>query len=114
MKKLLSILLILISLICFTQSIDTNLWLSADTTNIELYWVTSNEINNDYFTIEKSNDGINFEIVEIILGAGNSDILLEYSFVDKNPINGISYYRLKQTDFDGKFEYSDIISVGGC
>ncbi|KJS06880.1 MAG: hypothetical protein VR77_03450 [Flavobacteriales bacterium BRH_c54] len=79
--------------------------------NVVLDWKTISEINNDYFTVEKSIDGENFEVVGIVDGAGNSSELKSYNSLDKNPISGTSYYRLKQTDFDGKFEYSDIVPV---
>lgn len=78
---------------------------------VYLNWQTASEINNDFFTIERSKDGINWEIIEKIKGAGNSSTILSYSGIDKNPYRGISYYRLKQTDFDGYFEYSQIRSV---
>lgn len=76
-----------------------------------LKWATASEINNDYFTIERSLDAMYFEIVGIMQGAGNSSQLLTYLFTDGEPYNGISYYRLMQTDFDGRFEYFNIISV---
>lgn len=81
---------------------------------VELSWSTASEINNDYFTIERSIDGINFSPVSIIPSKainGHSTEQLNYSCNDLNPENGINYYRLKQTDFDGKFEYSEIISI---
>ena len=74
-------------------------------------WETASEINNDYFTIERSMDGISFNSFSIVDGAGNSNSTLNYSAIDNNPLNGISYYRLKQTDFDGKYSYSNIVSV---
>ena len=74
-------------------------------------WETATEKNNDYFTIEKSTNLIDWKTVETIEGAGNSLSLLSYSTVDQNPYKGTSYYRLKQTDYDGKFEYSQIRSV---
>jgi len=79
-------------------------------TNI-LFWSTASEINNDYFTIEKSYDGYVFNIVDHIEGAGYSLHQLYYEFHDTNVQPIITYYRLKQTDYDGKFEYSEIISV---
>ena len=86
---------------------------SAEIKNNSIYtqWLTSSEINNDYFTLEKSKDGIHFVAVGIVKGAGNSTRLLDYEYSDENPYNGISYYRLKQTDFDGKFSYSDLVPV---
>lgn len=78
---------------------------------VELEWSTSAEINNDFFSIERSSNGIDFELIETIKGAGNSSSDLTYLAIDENPISGINYYRLKQTDFDGKFEYFEIKSV---
>ena len=76
-----------------------------------LHWSTASEDNNDYFTIEKTKDGIDWEIVTRESGAGNSSNQLYYSSVDENVESIINYYRLKQTDYDGKFKYSDIISI---
>jgi hypothetical protein len=79
--------------------------------SVDVTWQTASEINNDYFTVEKSSDGVNFEFVAEIDGAGNSTSLLSYATVDENPYNGQSFYRLKQTDFDGSFEYSNPVVV---
>ena len=78
---------------------------------VNLTWQTASEINNDYFTIERSSDAVNWEMVEKVDGAGNSNSALNYSLVDKTPYCGTSYYRLKQTDFDGRFSFSEIISI---
>ncbi|REJ80174.1 MAG: T9SS C-terminal target domain-containing protein [Bacteroidetes bacterium] len=74
-------------------------------------WKTMSEINNDYFNIERSRDGINFEFVGKVKGSGNTTNSQEYSFRDERPYSGISYYRIKQTDFDGKFEYYGPVKV---
>ena len=74
-------------------------------------WITASEINNDFFTIEKSKDGQTYEVVGIVDGAGNSNTVLEYETLDENPYQGTSYYRLKQTDFDGQNNYSKIVAV---
>lgn len=79
--------------------------------NIKLNWITASETNNDNFTVSRSKDGITFEEFLRISGAGNSNSMLQYSVMDNNPYEGISYYRLKQTDFDGKFTYSNIVAV---
>jgi len=76
---------------------------------VELNWVTASEINNDYFTIERSEDAINYEALETVLGNGNSSTLENYNWIDQNPLSGASYYRLKQTDFDRNYSYSNII-----
>jgi len=75
---------------------------------IYIDWATVSEINNDYFTIERSKDGSDFEFIDEVLGAGTSNHLITYGTIDEDPYYGTSYYRLKQTDFDGKFEYSDL------
>ena len=76
-----------------------------------LDWVTASETNNDYFTIDKTKDGSLFETVGIIDGAGNSSSVLNYSSLDKVPYEGVSYYRLKQTDFNGAYSYSNLEMV---
>ncbi len=78
---------------------------------VEVTWTTAEEKNNDFFSIERSEDGQNFEKIEEIDGAGNSSQLLKYKTMDHQPLAGISYYRLKQTDFDGKFSYSPLRAV---
>jgi PKD-like domain/Metallo-peptidase family M12/Secretion system C-terminal sorting domain len=79
--------------------------------NVHLDWTTASEIDNDFFTLEKSADGLTFEFLAEIDGAGNSASLLNYAFIDENPFKGVSYYRLKQTDFNGDYSYSNIVSV---
>jgi len=78
---------------------------------IQLRWKTATETNNDYFTIEKSVDASNWEVVEFVSGSGNSNAVLAYSSRDENPFTGLSYYRLKQTDFDGRFSFSEVVTV---
>ena len=78
---------------------------------VNITWTTLSEANNDYFTIEKSMDAINFETVATIKGAGNSNALLNYSIKDNEPFACVSYYRLKQTDFDEKYSYSNIVAI---
>jgi hypothetical protein len=80
-------------------------------TSVDLNWETSSEINNDYFSLEKSIDGQNFDEFKKVKGAGNSTNDIKYADVDPNPFIGITYYRLKQTDFDGHFTYSNIAPV---
>ena len=78
---------------------------------VDLNWTTQSEVNNDFFTVERSNDAINFEIVVTVPGAGTSNEILYYKSTDESPMMGVSYYRLKQTDYDGKFTYSKIVAV---
>ena len=76
-----------------------------------LSWSTASERNNNYFNIEKTKDGKDWSSIMTENGAGNSSNILYYSFVDENVESIINYYRLKQTDYDGKFKYSEIISI---
>ncbi|MDB4534085.1 T9SS type A sorting domain-containing protein [Vicingaceae bacterium] len=78
---------------------------------VDLKWITSTEINNDYFTIERSVDAQNWEEILTVNGAGNSNQTQEYYDIDYEPLSGASYYRLKQTDYNGKFEYFNIVPV---
>ena len=78
---------------------------------VVLKWKTASEKNNDYFTVERSVDGVNFEEVFRMKGAGNSNDFNNYFGVDEAPYKGISYYRLKQTDFNGDFEHFKMVSV---
>jgi hypothetical protein len=78
---------------------------------VELNWQTVSEINNDYFTIERSVEGSQWEVVGEVDGKGNSLGLEYYSMEDYNSYKGTSYYRLKQTDFDQQFSYSKIVVV---
>jgi hypothetical protein len=85
-----------------------------DNEAVRLDWVTASEINNDFFTIERSRDGIHFEPVEYIQSlapGGHSTQNLYYHTWDHNPLDGRSYYRLKQTDFDSSYEYSPMVQV---
>ena len=79
--------------------------------HVKLEWISASETDNAFYTIESSTDGTNFEKVANVDGAGNSDAVLFYSFIDASPSNGLSFYRLKQTDFTGQFEYSEIRSI---
>jgi hypothetical protein len=82
-----------------------------DGSNVKLDWVTESEINNDFFTIEKSKDAQKFEVIGVVDGNGNSNVVNNYDLIDENPYEGINYYRLMQTDFDGTTKYSEIISI---
>lgn len=78
---------------------------------VDVNWETATEINNDFFEVERSADGIYFELVTRVTGAGNSSQVLHYQISDIRPFYGVSYYRLKQTDYDGMFQYSQIRKV---
>lgn len=92
-----------VSLLQFNTTIHSN--------NIDISWTSSTETNNNYYTIERSLDGLHFETIGIVKGAGNSTNPIDYKYSDNKPQNGIIYYKLTQTDFDGKSEQFDVISV---
>ncbi len=79
-----------------------------DGQSISLSWKTISEENNSYFEVQHSIDGINFRAIDEVAGNGTTQLKQEYSYTHLTPANGTNYYRLKQVDFDGDFEYSDI------
>ncbi|HTB05887.1 MAG TPA: T9SS type A sorting domain-containing protein [Bacteroidia bacterium] len=78
---------------------------------VNVNWITASEINNKLFTVQRSIDGVTYDDITTVPGAGNSNQTLNYAAIDPNPIPGIDYYRLKQTDYDGTFSYSDVVPV---
>lgn len=78
---------------------------------ILLEWSTATEVNNAYFEVERSADGLRFESMDVVKGEGNSISLKEYTYIDSSPLLGKNYYRLKQVDFDGSAEYSEFVAV---
>lgn len=79
--------------------------------HVNLSWTTSTEHNNDYFVVERAGDDLKWTEVLRTPGAGNSTSQLSYFEKDREPLLGVSYYRLKQVDFDGQYSYSDVVSV---
>lgn len=84
---------------------------SSNSKSVTINWTTASEENNDYFTIERSADGRSFHELAIVSGAGTSYEILDYSYSDNNPFQGVSYYRLKQTDYDGTNETFKVAAV---
>ncbi|MBK7087223.1 MAG: T9SS type A sorting domain-containing protein [Flavobacteriales bacterium] len=78
---------------------------------VQLDWVTATEHDNDHFLVQRSRDGLTFEDIESVEGAGNSLSTLYYNTRDMHPLNGTSYYRLTQVDTDGASTCSDVVSV---
>ncbi len=78
---------------------------------VVLVWSTLSELDNDFFEVERSNNSINWAVIGRVNGAGNSVSQINYNKVDYSPLMGVSYYRLKQVDFNGEFSYSSIESV---
>lgn len=93
-----------VELMSFTAS-------STDDKYVQLDWATALEVNNDYFSVERSGNGFEWESIAQVSGMGNSTVKNSYSYVDDNPESGANYYRLKQHDYDGAFEYSPIVSA---
>jgi hypothetical protein len=79
--------------------------------SVMLDWITASEKDNDYFTVERSVNGTDWDALENLKGAGNSNATLHYNTLDEAPLEGVSYYRLKQTDFNGGMSYSEIVAV---
>jgi hypothetical protein len=78
---------------------------------VVLEWQTASELNNDFFEVEVATDGENYSTIANIRGQGTTTAVINYEFVDCYPATGLNYYRLRQVDFNGDFEYSNIISV---
>lgn len=76
-----------------------------------IHWTTLSQVNNDYFEIQRSVDAEQWKTIETVAGAGNTNSQMSYSIIDDNPVHGISYYRLKQTDYDGQYESFHPISI---
>jgi hypothetical protein len=93
-----------ITLLSFNAFVENN-------NSVRLQWITAQEVNNDFFTVERSANGIDWETVVTLAGSGTTLETREYKWLDEKPFWGQSYYRLKQTDFDGTSTYSKIVSV---
>lgn len=78
---------------------------------VRIEWSTASELNNDYFTLERSKDGIRFDLISTIQGNGTVNSTNNYQYTDTNPPLGLVYYRLSQTDYDGTSEQFPLISV---
>ena len=79
--------------------------------SVILNWATASEQNFDYFSVEQSSNGINFESIGKVDGAGSSKVVLNYSYLDQKPFVGKNYYRLKSIDKDGSYEYSKVVFI---
>jgi hypothetical protein len=84
---------------------------TAQKQSVLLTWSTATEINNQDFTIERSQNTTDWTAIGVVKGAGNSTSKLDYQFIDEKPRQGTQYYRLKQSDFDGAIKYSSVVSI---
>lgn len=78
---------------------------------IHLEWTTATELNNAGFHVERSADGFLFDVIAEVPGAGTSQLLADYGVDDNAPLPSLSYYRLRQTDFDGSATWSWVVAV---
>lgn len=99
-----------VTLISFTANSEN----VNDICKVRLNWKTSSEINNDYFSLQRSKNGLDFDEIIRVQGNGNSSNINSYTFVDENPFRGNNFYRLKQFDFDGNFETFNAINALNC
>ncbi|MCC6413905.1 MAG: hypothetical protein IT270_19810 [Saprospiraceae bacterium] len=78
---------------------------------VVLKWRTASESNNDYFAVERGSEDVQFQKIGRVPGRGDQTTPQDYEFTDVNPLNGVQYYRLRQTDFDGSYNYSPIVAL---
>jgi trimeric autotransporter adhesin len=83
----------------------------AEEKKVVLDWTTASEINVDYFDVQRSQNGVDFYTIGQVRAAGNSTQLKNYTKLDEQPLQGLSYYRLNTVDFDGSHKYSAIRPV---
>ncbi len=98
----------------FTATVLPVRWLDFSATHasdgVQLKWSTAQEINNNKFEVERSEDGVNFETIHNTKGKGNSETTSYYSYMDGNPLPSKAFYRIKQIDFDGNSDYSVVVN----
>lgn len=83
----------------------------SNSREVIISWSTAVEMNSDYFTLQRSKDGVSFENVIDIKASGNSSTVKNYSVVDSDPYQGVNYFRVKEIDFDGSFQFSGTVAV---
>ena len=93
-----------VQLIKFAAVLNSNL-------TVDLSWTTAQEVNSNYFSVQRSTDGTNFLEIGEVKAKGFSSIAANYAFTDPSILNGVAYYRLKIVDLDGKFNYSKVLTV---
>lgn len=103
-----------ISAFCFNNNpphIIDHFSATSDGKKVTLLWKSCPEKKSDYFTIERSKDGVNFTTCLIVKGSGHDNYIVDYAEMDFNPLPGLSYYRIKQTDYEGHKVYSTVVPV---
>ncbi|THU37320.1 T9SS type A sorting domain-containing protein [Niastella caeni] len=86
-------------------------YITRQGSNNQLSWSTSEEVNNNYYAIEKSTDARNWKQIAVIMGAGTSSLVNKYAYTDKNSADAVVYYRIRQVDMNGSAFYSAIRSL---
>ena len=89
----------------------TSIYVTAEPTANTIHWTTESELSNDFFVVQRSTDGIHFTSIAEVDGAGNSSAENNYQYADRDFSDKLTYYRLKQVDFDGTEDFSNIVSV---
>jgi hypothetical protein len=84
---------------------------NEDDRSVLLRWTTTQEVNNQYFEVERSADAIHYSAIGRVAGAGHTSTQVNYQWTDSFPAKGMNYYRLKQVDLDGKFNYSSVVTA---
>ncbi len=79
--------------------------------DVQLSWSTAQEFNNNNFEIQRSTDGSNWTVIALVMGMGTTTTTTRYSYTDKNMTAATVYYRIRQVDMDGKFEYTDVKTI---
>ncbi len=84
---------------------------ALDGDEVMITWYTLSELNSEGFAVQRSQDGISWEVIDFLNSSGNSTERIDYTVIDRNPMIGSNFYRLQSIDFDGSFEYSAIVQV---
>ncbi|MCJ8292500.1 MAG: DUF2341 domain-containing protein [Crocinitomicaceae bacterium] len=96
--------------LCLILPIELGIFNAQATENqrVVLTWNTFSELNNDYFDVQRGQDGLDWEVIDVVSGAGNSIQEIQYNSIDYSPGRGTNYYRIRQVDFNGQYTYSPI------
>ena len=91
--------------------LDFTARLENDDAHVRCAWQTASEINNEFFDVERSSDGLDWEKIGELSAGGNPNFVQSYEFLDKSPLLGVGYYRIRQNDINGEFDYSETKAV---
>jgi hypothetical protein len=92
--------------------IFNSFYATKNNSNVQLCWSTAREYNNSNYELQRSFDGGSWTTIALLLGTGNSTTVQQYSFTDKNMTASLAYYRIRQVNIDGEYEYSTIKTIG--